>query len=263
MTFAFDLISDLHIETWDTFDWTGQPTSPYCVVAGDVSRDPEIVAHTLKHLGECYQGGVFYIDGNDEHRNSLDNLGESYKTLTRSIRKIKNVVYMQDNVIIINGVALLATNGWWSYDFDDALDPDQTMEWYRDRMSVTESSALSINSVAYNDAAYMINSVAKLQTHQDVKSIVIISHTVPAPWLIHHDTELADTWRFNCMGNKHLQLVLNEDTENKIHTWCFGHYHKSVDRTLDNIRYVNNCRGRGNTDWRQVAYYPKRITVEI
>jgi hypothetical protein len=170
---------------------------------------------------------------------------------------------MQDNVIIINGVALLATNGWWSYDFDVALDPDQTMEWYRDRMNITESSALSINSVAYNDAAYMINSVAKLQTHQDVKSIVIISHTVPAPWLIQHDTELIDTWRFNCMGNKHLQLVLNEDTENKIHTWCFGHYHKSVDRTLDNIRYVNNCRGRGDTDWRQVAYYPKRITVEI
>jgi predicted phosphodiesterase len=263
MTFTFDLISDLHIETWDTFDWTGQPTSPYCVVAGDVSRDPEIVAHTLKHLGECYHGGVFYIDGNDEHRNSLEDLGESYKTLTRSIRKIKNVVYMQDNVIIINGVALLATNGWWSYDFNDSLDPDQTMEWYRDRMNITETSALSINSVAYNDAAYMINSVAKLQTHQDVKSIVIISHTVPSPWLIQHDTELTDTWRFNCMGNKHLQLVLNEDTENKIHTWCFGHYHKSVDRTLGGVRYVNNCRGRGDTEWCQVAYYPKRITVEI
>ena len=65
------------------------------------------------------------------------------------------------------------------------------------------------------------------------------------------------------MGNKHLQLVLNEDTENKIHTWCFGHYHKSVDRTLGGIRYVNNCRGRGESEWCQVAYYPKRITVEL
>ena len=30
------------------------------------------------------------------------------------------------------------------------------------------------------------------------------------------------------MGNPHMQLVIDEDTENKIHTWCFGHYHKSV-----------------------------------
>jgi hypothetical protein len=52
MTFAFDLISDLHVETWDSFNWTGQPTSPYCVVAGDVSRDHVQVAQTLEHLNE-------------------------------------------------------------------------------------------------------------------------------------------------------------------------------------------------------------------
>jgi hypothetical protein len=69
MKFAFDLISDLHVETWDSFDWTGQATSPYCVVAGDVARDRQLLlADVLKHLGECYPGGVFYIDGNDEHR---------------------------------------------------------------------------------------------------------------------------------------------------------------------------------------------------
>ena len=45
MKFAFDLISDLHIETWPDFDWTGQATSPYCVVAGDVARDRD--AHML------------------------------------------------------------------------------------------------------------------------------------------------------------------------------------------------------------------------
>jgi hypothetical protein len=166
-------------------------------------------------------------------------------------------------VVIINGVAILATNGWWSYDMDSALDYDQSQAWYQNRMDALPGTADSITGIAFNDATYMLNSVKKLQTHQDVRSIVIVTHTVPAPWILSHDIDLVDTWRFNCMGNPHLQLLLNEDTENKIHTWCFGHYHKSVDRVHNGVRYVNNCRGRGNTEWSQPAYYPRRITVEI
>jgi UDP-2,3-diacylglucosamine pyrophosphatase LpxH len=262
MQFNFDLISDLHIETWDSFDWTGQATSPYCIVAGDVAQDREVLRETLHHLGQCYQG-VFYIDGNDEHRHTLEDLGHSYRFLNRTLDNIKNVVYLQDNVVIINGVAILATNGWWSYDMDPALDYDQSQQWYQERMQTISSTADAITGLAFNDATYMINSVRKLQTHQDVRAIVIVTHTVPAPWIVNHDIDLIDTWRFNCMGNPHMQLVIDEDTENKIHTWCFGHYHKSVDRYLHGIRYVNNCRGRGDTEWSQPAYYPRRITVEF
>jgi predicted phosphodiesterase len=262
MQFNFDLISDLHVETWDSFDWAGQATSPYCIVAGDVARDRELLRQTLKHLGQCYQG-VFYIDGNDEHRYTLDNLGDSYKFLNRTVDQIPNVIYLQDNVVIINGVAILATNGWWSYDFDPALDYDQSRMWYQDKMDITTSSAEAINNLAFNDATYMINSIRKLQTHQDVRAIVVVTHTVPAPWIVNHDIDLVDTWRFNCMGNPHMQLLLDEDMENKIHTWCFGHYHKPVDRFFSGIRYVNNCRGRSDTDWHQSVYYPKRITVEF
>jgi predicted phosphodiesterase len=262
MQFNFDLISDLHIETWDSFDWSGQATSPYCIVAGDVARDRDVLQKTLRHLGTCYQG-VFYIDGNDEHRYTLDNLGDSYLFLDRTIDNIKNVIYLQDNVIIINGVAILATNGWWSYDMNPALDYNQSQTWHQDRMQILSGTADAITGLAFNDAAYMINSVKKLQTHQDVQAIVVVTHTVPASWIINHDIDLVDSWRFNCMGNPHLQLLLNEDTENKIHTWCFGHYHKLVDRVHNGIRYVNNCRGRGNTEWSQSAYYPKRISIDI
>ena len=44
MSFSFDLISDIHAETWPDFDWTGRATSPYCVVAGDVARDRDTVS---------------------------------------------------------------------------------------------------------------------------------------------------------------------------------------------------------------------------
>ena len=262
MHFAFDLISDLHVETWDSFDWSSQPTAPYCIVAGDVSRDPEIVMETLEHLGKQY-AGVFYIDGNDEHRYYLEDLGSSYQVLGEAIDGIKNVVFMHDNVVIVNGVAILATNGWWTYDFDDTFSVEESQEWFQDYVKISNSSASAITGVAYHDAAYIINSVNKLQRQRDVSSIVIVSHTVPAPWIINHDIDLADSVRFNTMGNRHIQQALDEDTENKVKIWCFGHYHKSVDRDFGGVRYVSNPRGRGNTPWSQNPYFPKRIEIEI
>jgi hypothetical protein len=135
--------------------------------------------------------------------------------------------------------------------------------WYQNKNQITLSAANNINGVAYHDAAYLINSVNKLQTHQDVNAIAIITHTLPGAWIIDHDLELVDTWRFNCMGNPYLLRALDEDTENKIKAWCFGHYHKSVDRNFNGVRFVNNCRGRGDTEFSQIAYYPKRIEINF
>ena len=262
MSFSFDLISDLHVETWNSFDWTGQATSPYCVVAGDIGRDPAAVEDTLQHLSQCYRG-IFYIDGNDEHRFQLDNLDQSYTDIEKVIAPIPNVVYMQGNVVVINGVALLATNGWWTYDFDPTIRSDETQTWLQDRYGITRDSAQVISRRAYSDAAYLMKSVRRLQTHQEVKAIALISHTVPAPWILEHDLELDGEHRFNTMGNSHLDMALDEDTEHKIKVWCFGHYHKGVDRDFNGVRYVNNCRGRGDTEWCQKAYYPKRITIDF
>ena len=263
MEFSFDLISDLHVETWDgKFDWTGQPTSPYCVVAGDVSQDRSLLMETLRHLGTCYQG-VFYIDGNDEHRFYLESIGQSYRDLSRYVDKIKNVVFMQDNVVVVNGVAFLACNGWWGFDMDPNVDYDQSVAWFTERYGVNNTSAAVIANMAMTDVAYLRNSVKKLQMHRDVKAIVVVTHTVPGAWLINHDLELENNYRINTTGNNHLQIALDEDTENKVKAWCFGHYHRPVDRTMAGIRYVNNCRGRGNTPWSQPVFYPKRITIDF
>lgn len=263
MKLAFDLISDLHIETWsDDFDWTGQATSMLAVVAGDISRDRDVVVKTLTHLGECYRA-VFYIDGNDEHRFSLDDLGESYKSLAHELENIPNVVYIQDNVCIVDGVAFLGTNGWWSYDLDPNIDYDQTKMWFVDRYSINRSAADAVEAMSLQDYAYLAKSVRRLQTHQDVKKIVLVTHTVPRYEIISHDTELTDTYRFNCTGNSNMRRVLDEDTENKVSTWCFGHYHGDADRVVDGVRYVNNCRGRGGTPWSKSVYYPKRIEIDF
>lgn len=203
------------------------------------------------------------MDGNEEHKDYFHDIGASYRDLAKDIEAIPNVVYMQDNVIIIRGVAFLGTNGWWTYDFDPSIDKESSIQSIQDHFGVTYEQATSLSTVGLNDAAYMINSVRKLQTHKEVGAIVIISHTVPAPWIISHDLDLVDTWRFNGMGNSQISRLIDQDSEQKIKTWCFGHYHKTVDQEFGGIQYLSNPRGRGNTPWRQVAYYPKRIVVEF
>ena len=263
MTVAFDLISDLHVETWDPLDWTGQATSPYCVVAGDVARDRGRLLETLEHLGKCYPGGVFYIDGNEEHKNQLDDLGSSYQDLSKDLQSIRNVVWMQDNVIIIKGVAFLGTNSWWTYDFDPTINFEDSVRFVQDHFGLTEAEAANIGGIGFNDATYIANSIRKLQTHKEVGAIVLVTHTVPAPWLISHDPDLSGHYRFNGMGNSYISAAIDEDSEHKIHTWCFGHYHKPVDQSLGGINYYSNPRGRGNTPWKQSVFYPKRIEINF
>jgi len=262
MSLAFDLISDLHLETWSTeFDWTYQATSPVCIVAGDVCRDRDALVRTLKHLGKCYQA-VFYIDGNDEHYSRLEDLGHSYNELARRLRRIPNVVYLQDNVVIVDGVAILGTNGWWGFDFDLGIDPDQAALSAQERYHISHDATKGIARMSNTDATYMISSVSRLQSHQDVKKIVMVTHTVPDPALVAHDIDLDGTMRFNTMGNRLMMQAMAADTHNKIHTWCFGHYHGSVDQTRSGIRFVNNCRGRGDTPYAKAVYYPQRIVID-
>jgi len=262
MSFAFDLISDLHLETWPDFDWTDQATSPFCVVAGDICRDRELLLTTLRHLTHNYQA-VFYVDGNDEHRWTLDDLNGSYDTLYRELSQIPNLVYLQDNVVVIDGVAILATNGWFSYDFDLKLDVDQVQQWAKEQYKLSDLALLNIRKMANVDSQYMTQSIKRLQTHRDVKKIVCVTHTVPDPSLISHDIDLSGQMRFNVMGNRYMMQALAADTENKIHTWCFGHYHGSVDQTRSGIRFVNNCRGRGNTAYSKHVYHPQRIIIDF
>lgn len=262
MSFAFDLISDLHVETWDQLDWHHRATSPVCVVAGDIGRDRDTVVRTLRHLGQCYQA-VFYIDGNDEHFNYLEDLGSSYSDLVRRLKRIPNLVYLQDNVIIVDGVAILGTNGWFGFDFDLGIDPDQVDQWCQEKYHMSSAATKNIARLSNNDANYMINSVQKLQRHADVKKIVMVTHTVPDPALIAHDIDLDGHMKFNTMGNRVMMQAMAADTENKIHTWCFGHYHGSVDQTRSGIRFVNNCRGRNGTMYSKHVYHPQRIVIDF
>ena len=120
-----------------------------------------------------------------------------------------------------------------------------------------------IASAARTDAVYLANSIMRLQTHKDVKKIMVVTHTVPGLDLIDHDLDFHHRPIINSMGSSFLRSALDQDSEKKIHTWCFGHYHGNVDRIIEGVRFVNNCRGRGDTPHHQSVYYPRRIEIDV
>lgn len=255
-----DLISDTHISEHQTFNWSDQPTSPFCIVAGDVARDRKTLKHVLTHLGDCYQQ-VFYIDGNEEHRDYYHCLQDSYQELAEMIEGIPNVVYLRNDIVVLNNIAIIAANGWWTYDFDPLVDIDEAIKWFCDYTQVGRDVALSVVEKAYEDTLYLINSVKKIQRHPDIKAAVVVSHTLPDHTLVNHDISLAGTPRFNCLGNSSMSQAFAVDLESKIKMWCFGHYHHSIDREINGVRFLSNVRGREGTEWFQHAYYPKRLTL--
>lgn len=229
MQIGFDLISDLNLTAEDTFDWEGKATSLYCIIPGNISSDKAVVQRTLEHLGKVYHG-VFFIDGALEH-DSLEDHHKRVNELSKISKLNKNIVYLHNNVVVVDGVALVGSNGWYGNFY-----PKDGMEEIRAEM------------LYHEDLGYTCNTVEKLQLHVDVKQIIMITNSVPAKELYYGELpkELDD------IGPS---LALIHDTESKITHWVFGSYEKTVDTVKSGIHYLNN------TSYRQNPYWAKRIEI--
>ena len=257
---TFDLISDLHLNPGESIPGLPDRPSPMCVIAGDLARDRDTVIRSLAQLRDSYEY-VIYVDGNDEHRHYYSDLAGSYRDLQGRVANLSGVIYLQDQLAVVNDTAFVGANAWWTFDLSDSFTVAETYQGVCDHLGVDESVCDAILAQALSDVQYLRASVRRLQTYRDVRNIVMITHTVPWPQLFQDDLEIADNWRINTTGNPYLQQVLAEDTERKIRTWCFGHYHPPRDVDTGGIRYVSNPRGRPGTPWCQAQYRSK--TVEI
>lgn len=231
MIFGFDLISDLNLTPNTEFDWTGKPTSLFCVIPGNISSDMVVLQRTLKHLSGLYHG-VFFIDG---HLENEDTFSRDYKV--KEIQGIcasyRNVIYLHNNVVVVDGIALVGINGWQDGFTDNAIVDDFHVKCFK-----------------YEDINYLEKTLEKLQLHNDVKKIVFISNSVPLEDLF---------FKENILNSDEFYpgQVLGKDTEKKVKVWVYGSDKKIVDTTINGINYISN----GKFD--KEPYYAKRVGIEI
>jgi hypothetical protein len=229
MEIGFDLISDLDLDPEENFNWEGKATSLYCLIAGNVSYDLRTVFQTLSHLSRFYQG-VFYVPGLLEYKTSVD-YNNRTKEIETLVKRLPKVALLYHHVVIIDGIAILGVNG---FNADNPDDIDQQLITAR-----------------LDDIAYLNKSVAKLQTHLDVKQILIMTACVPRKQLYfgkipeHVDDHIYPDYCFQ------------SDTEMKITHWAFGGTQTDTDTVYQSVKYFNN-------PYKKVGpYWPKRITIDI
>lgn len=256
----FDLISDLHEDFWQEnrdINWEGIGTSLLAVVLGDVSRDPEVTYRTVVDISKYYKY-VLFVDGNHEHNNQCG-LQEHNLIMKQKFNKYHNIQYLNRGAIVIDGVAFVGANGWWTFDF---MEPEISREeayWYfASNFILSEPFMQEVVSTARDDASSMCEMVAKLTTDSEVNEIVILTHTAP----FNRFNDVAQPQHpahYSRCGSSFLPRVLDFDINNKIKLWCFGHVHQEFDDVIDNVRYVCHPRGRHDDSPQNLYYYPKMI----
>lgn len=223
---GFDIIGDLYLEPEDSFNWEGKPTSLYCIVTGNISNDLRTIYQTLSHLSKFYQG-VLYVPGLLEYK------GFDTETRTKEIvglcKKIPKVALLYQHVVIIDGVAIIGANCW------NADNPDDI-----DTLLVTNR---------LSDIAYLNKSVGKLQTHLDVKKIVVVTACIPRKQL--YFGKIPD----HVEDHIYPDYCLTSDTEFKITHWIFGGVETFTDTVIGAVKYINNPY------YKKRPYWPKRFTV--
>lgn len=224
--FTVDLISDLNLSSTDEFDWRGQPTSIFCVVAGNISGDLDKVASVLKHLSELYRG-VFYIDGKLEH-GIIDDYDITVDRIRATCKSLVNVIYLHNHVVILNKIAFVAINGWY-----DSI-PNIEDEFKTDKFRL-------------DDIEYLSMTIKSLQYHHDVEQIVVISSSTPSQFLNYDLSDAEESTKVEPI------VALSADHRQRITHWLFGSGKLMVDQNIDICRYVNNHRESGQ------PYWPKRI----
>jgi hypothetical protein len=174
---------------------------------------------------------VFYTAGTLEYE-GVANIATRTNELFNLCKSIRNVAYLHNHVVILDGIAIIGTNGWFHNTFPyPLLNPED------------------IENERYDDLGYLGNTIEKLQLHLDVKQILIVSHSAPGHELLFGE-EPDDIYSI-----PPLKLALIKDSECKVTHWVYGDYDKTVDIVIQGINYVNNSFYKRN------PYWAKRVEI--
>lgn len=226
--FAIDLISDLYLKTSDVFEWEDKPTSLFCVIAGNLSDDLDVVDKTLNYLSKIYRG-VFYVEGALEHSGSL-NYKETIDEIYKICAQYSNVVYLHNHVIIMNNIAIMGINGWMQK-LDNTLITEELRE-----------------SLKLEDISYLATAVKNMIKYRDVRKIAVFSSSIPTNILQFNQV-------FDAVDSLEPIAALRYDIRKTIKLWGFGGTSIVSDTILAERRFSNNPYDKNR------PYWPKRLDI--
>lgn len=251
-----DLASDLHINHYTPFRWENVTPSEAdtLLIAGDISENLEENCKFLLEAKKHYKN-VCVTDGNHSHynlnryANERTSVSENEKYLTDKAAQ-DDWTYLPATDLIIDNTVIIGANGWYSWNTCDArysrVDYRDTWKQYMSDSRLIKFDLDEPDGLAERDSKILTEKVLKYDKDENIKNIVIISHTIPilACLTIKEEKSSSDViW--NKLGGSfynHHNENINE-LSSKIKMWGFGHTHFSWDLIKGTTRFVCNPRG--------------------
>jgi Icc-related predicted phosphoesterase len=250
-----DIVSDLHVDQWsDKIEWQGLPTSLVAIIAGDISTDIRTTYETVVDIGRHYRHTIF-VDGNHEHANSIG-IKDNNRQLHDLFAKHSNITFLNKNSLVLDDVAFIGSNGWWTYDFstlgrsacfNQLIDQGWPKEVLFEQFEQAEQDAAGLKSL-----------VELFDKDASVKKIVIVTHTIPSPEFKYITPDQLDS-AYGRNGSSFMSGVFTKNKKEKLCAWVFGHVHRSYDVMKNGVHYVSNPRGTPTNGAR--VYYPKILNI--
>ncbi len=254
MSLNFDLISDLYLSSMKNVSWKNKITSPFCIIAGNVTSDHNILYEFFKELSKYYKA-IFFIDGDLEHDMFEGDFLKSYSSLTSICNMFEKVIFLHENIIILNEATLMAINGWTTFDFLGSENSSSVIDFLDVIGEVPKDASSKIYQMSISDQEYLSNSIKSCQDMKDVNNLIVITNSVPMPEFVKFDNEYNQSALGNTAGNPAITRGLFDDVNYKVRTWLFGKYKGIIDRKINGIRFTNNPGINRNLE----IYFPKII----
>ena len=267
-----DIISDLHIDHWSSiynkkypfgtikeFPFRFNPTlnSSFLIIAGDICDNIEDSVNFLHYASHFYEK-ILFVDGNHEHTHKYPYL-YTKQNISNMIDN-KKVIYLSQQSYVIQDVAFVGSSGWWNYNNADPDTISKCTTYFNSwipQFGKKENMEFIDNVLvrAKEDYEYLNTTIAKFEEDPIINKIVVVTHTVPKP-------ELCSNFTFKCnsTATQHNSDFQEFNKYKKISHWIYGHSHTNNDYYENEIRYINNARGRPD-DYDRTSYQVKTIEI--
>ena len=269
---SIDIISDLHIDQWDTnimskyphgskkthpFIIDNYPQSNILVVAGDISDNLQLSLDYLNEISKYYQS-ILFVDGNHEHVELYPKLYNS-NTIAHLVKKYNNpkLYYLTQQDFRFNNTIFIGCCGWWDYNNNNPIDISNNLHYFDQwipEFTQEENQTFidEVTLIAKQEYQQLENRIKEIEKDETIDNIIIVSHTIPKSIFVEKTHSIS-----NEMNTPMEKLLLQYP---KIKKWIFGHTHQSHNTSNDGIQYMCNPRGRPD-DFNRLEYRP--ITIKI
>ena len=275
-----DIISDLHIEHWNTTLENKYPCGEIInapleftenknrllIVAGDISDNIDLSLEYLSNISKYYKK-ILFIDGNHEHILKYPSLYKQ-KEIEKKLEKYnKNnkLVYISSAPYVEGNTVFIGYNGWWNYKDNPYSYTKQDLEYFKEWMPHLDINdhkqfIQNVSIKSYIEYNYLKKYLEMYENHSSIKNIVIITHTIPLKEFATEQIPSGEiTKDYSYLLNTKLEDITN-NKYSKLKYWIFGHVHSQYNEIKNNIYYICNPRGRPE-DYCRIEYKPLTLTI--